>query len=404
MFACVDCANPHTLRNGDKMKLGDVADFIRNGVTISQNKDKNGLPITRIETIADRTINLDKCGYAGLRENDYSEYALQKGDILISHINSEKHLGKCAYFDLDDKVIHGMNLLCFRNKKDISDSKYLFHFLSSSAFLKQIPKITKKSVNQASFSISQFRDLDVYLPDLSTQTQIAKILDKSTALIAKRKAQIAELDTLVQSVFLEMFGDPTSLNSKKEKLGNIFEIKSGSTPSRKEKQYWNNGNILWVKTNEVINEKIYSSEEQITQEGFDNSSVVLFPENTILIAMYGQGKTRGRTGMLSVPATTNQACAGLVPNNIDNMYFMWFQLQLCYEALRELGRGGNQPNLNVGLIKNFPVLRPKINLQTQFAQIVEKIQTQKSQLQQSLAELEMQYQALMQRAFRGELV
>ena len=144
MFACVDCANPHTLRSGDKMKLGDVADFIRNGVTISQNKDKNGLPITRIETIADRTINLDKCGYAGLRENDYSEYALQKGDILISHINSEKHLGKCAYFDLDDKVIHGMNLLCFRNKNDLSDSKYLFHFLPSSAFVKQIPKITKQ--------------------------------------------------------------------------------------------------------------------------------------------------------------------------------------------------------------------------------------------------------------------
>lgn len=388
------------------MKLGDVADFIRNGVTISQNKDKNGLPITRIETIADRTINLDKCGYAGLRENDYSEYALQKGDILISHINSEKHLGKCAYFDLDDKVIHGMNLLCFRNKKDISDSKYLFHFLSSSAFLKQIPKITKKSVNQASFSISQFRDLDVYLPDLSTQTQIAKILDKSTALIAKRKAQIAELDVLVQSVFYNLF-----LADKKYqfvKLGQIADhISSGSTPKGRREVYKQSGIFFIRSQNVLMNEITYEDISFIDEATHNSMKRSQLRKNDVLLNI--TGASIGRVAVFEgedCSANTNQHVAAIRISDESYLpYFISYFIASDYQQkiIKGICNGGTREALNYQQIRNFDIPQVPLEEQQFFLKVVKKIQTQKSQLQQSLTELEIQHQALMQRAFRGEL-
>ena len=142
------------------VKLEAVSEFIRNGASIKQSNDAAGLPITRIETIADRTVNLDKCGYADVSEVEYLNYRLRNGDILISHINSEKHLAKCAIFESDrGDIVHGMNLLCLRPSCEVVFSKYLFHYLSSSVFLRLIPAITKKSVNQASFTVTAFKDL-----------------------------------------------------------------------------------------------------------------------------------------------------------------------------------------------------------------------------------------------------
>ena len=119
--------------------------------------------------------------------------------------------------------------------------------------------------------------------------------------------------------------------------------------------------------------------------------------------MYGQGKTRGMTGKLGIEATTNQACAALLPTDKNNQDFIWIQLRCLYEELRNLGRGGNQPNLNTNLIKSFEILFPPIELQNQFAEIVASIQKQKELLNESLVELENNFNSLMHRAFKGEL-
>ncbi len=156
-----------------------------------------------------------------------------------------------------------------------------------------------------------------------------------------------------------MFGDPVT-NPKgldKRGIGELFEIKTGATPSRKENKYWENGTIPWVKTTELKEVVISETEEYITEEGFNNSSVNLLPQNTVLIAMYGQGKTRGMTGKLGIESTTNQACAAILPNGKDNMDFVWHQLRLLYDDLRDLGRGGNQPNLNTNIIKEYKLIK-----------------------------------------------
>ena len=170
-----------------------------------------------------------------------------------------------------------------------------------------------------------------------------------------------------------MFGNFYTTLFPKYKIGEKFELSSGSTPSRDNKLYWDSGTINWVKTTEVINKEITETEEKITEFALENTSLKLFPVNTILIAMYGQGQTRGRSAILKVESTSNQACGAIFPNKIDNPVFIWHQLMLRYSELRELGRGGNQPNLNGQLIKNFELIFPPLSLQNEFADFVAQV-------------------------------
>ncbi len=390
-----------------KYKLDDVSKFIRNGANIKQFDNAKGYPITRIETIANSKIDLDRMGYADIFElGKFEEYLLDTGDILMSHINSEKHLGKSAIVENNsEKIIHGMNLLCIRLDENLVDSKYMYYYFNHPIFRTKLPKITKKSVNQASFSVTDLKNIEIEVPSIEYQKKIVEVLDKAQELIDKRKEQIEALDELVKSRFIEMFGDPVS-NPKgweKTNIGSKFEIKTGATPSRKENIYWENGTIPWVKTTELKEIVINETEEYITKEGYNNSSVNLLPKETLLIAMYGQGKTRGMTGKLGIEATTNQACASILPNPEENMDFVWYQLKLSYEDLRNLGRGGSQPNLNTNLIKSYELIFPPMKLQNEFVHFVNQVDKLKQQMETSLKELEDNFNSLMQKAFKGEL-
>ena len=110
-----------------EVKLKDLLLVFRNGASIKQVEGAEGLPITRIETISDATINPLKVGYANIYDDKYKDYYLQKGDILLSHINSVTHLGKCAIYENPlDKLIHGMNLLMLRANQKLILPKYLY--------------------------------------------------------------------------------------------------------------------------------------------------------------------------------------------------------------------------------------------------------------------------------------
>lgn len=165
-----------------------------------------------------------------------------------------------------------------------------------------------------------------------------------------------------------------------KKVKEICLIGSGGTPSRSVAHYYQ-GNIPWIKTGEVVNESIYDTEEHITQDAIDNSSAKLYPKGSLIIAMYGQGDTRGRTAKMGIDATTNQACAVLY--NIDNSLlatdYLWYYFQGRYNDLRSLASGNNQPNLNAEKIKNYDVVVPPIEIQNT---IVGHISEQKEQIKQ----------------------
>ena len=170
-----------------------------------------------------------------------------------------------------------------------------------------------------------------------------------------------------------MFGDPhhSSLYPYR-KVNDFTEVRSGGTPSRKQDSYWKDGTIRWVKTTELQNCEIYDTEEKITLEALENSSAKIVPAGTILIAMYGQGKTRGMTGYLKVESTTNQACACILPSTAVNQKYLWRYFMMSYEQLRTLAQGAGQPNLTGDMIKNFPVLIPPLELQEKYVAFAEQ--------------------------------
>ena len=177
--------------------FGDLFSSASNGANIKQGTISGGIPITRIETISEGEINRDKMGYAGIVDNTYSSYYLQDGDILVSHINSMKHIGKCALYQRinDETIIHGMNLLCLRPYKDIVNPQYVTYLLRSSIMRKLILDITKPAVNQASFTVKDLCKLKVMLPPISEQEEFVAIVDQAD------KSKFSNL----KSQFIEMF-------------------------------------------------------------------------------------------------------------------------------------------------------------------------------------------------------
>lgn len=242
------------------------------------------------------------------------------------------------------------------------------------------------------------------MPPLPEQRRIAAILDQADALRAKRREALAKLDVLTQSIFIEMFGDRTT-NPKgfpKLPIGSVAKISTGSTPSRVEESYYG-GEIPWVKTTEVTGEDIWATEENLTEAGFKAIRGKLHPIDSIIVAMYGQGQTRGRSALLKVEATCNQACGVIYPSPDFLPTFMFHQVQLAYGELRALGRGGNQENLNLQLLGAFEILLPSIVLQQTFATQIQVIDDIKAGYCAALAETDALFNSLQHRAFRGEL-
>ena len=158
----------------------------------------------------------------------------------------------------------------------------------------------------------------------------------------------------------------------------LTHVISGGTPSRDVLEYWCDGTIPWVKTTELQNKIITEVDEHITSKGLAASSAKIVPPNTTLIAMYGQGKTRGMTGYLGISASTNQACACILPSPEINSVYIWKYFELSYDKLRNMAKGGNQPNLNGNMIKNFPVLVPPIKRQEEYVQFVNQVDKSKA--------------------------
>jgi len=266
--------------------------------------------------------------------------------------------------------------------------KYLFYCMSR---IKIDTELHKR------YWISTYSNIQVPLPPLPIQQKVADILDRANALIEKRKTQIEKLDLLVKSQFIEMFGDPVT-NPKgweAKNIGDLTKVMTGATPNRSRSEYYANGRIPWIKTGEISKGYIFEAEEYIAGQALVETNCKILPVDTVMVAMYGVGKTRGESGILKIPAATNQACAAILPSVNFNTSYLHQYLQHQYETLRGLGRGAQQTNLNLDIVKKFPLTLPPLPLQNRFADFVRQADKSKFALQRSLKKLELAYKALL---------
>ncbi|WP_081415649.1 restriction endonuclease subunit S [Aquimarina latercula] len=151
-----------------------------------------------------------------------------------------------------------------------------------------------------------------------------------------------------------------------------LDMKSGATPNRSEIDYWNSNDYSWIKTGELKNSVIINSEESISALGLKNSSTKLLPINSVLIAMYGQGNTKGQVGYLKIEATTNQACCAMICKDENYSTFLYYHLRVNRNEIVKDAIGGAQPNLSKELIEKICIIKPTedILIKTPFVEIL----------------------------------
>lgn len=391
--------------------LGEVFSIIRNGASIKQIDGANGFPITRIETISNRVIDRNRLGYANVFDiTEYESYVLQSGDILMSHINSEKHLGKTALYIKkgNEKIIHGMNLLMLRANSEVILPLYAKYFFDSNLFLKQIPNITKKSVNQASFTVTALKKLEIKIPKMVEQKRIIDIMSRLDNIIQYRKDQLEKLDLFVKSRFIEMFGDPLnnsqSLNSMP--MTDVCYIIDGDRGKN------------YPTANDFYEDEhcLFLNAKNVTSNGFSFDSCMFITKEKDQSLRKGKLKrgdvvltTRGTLGNLAyytddVPYENIRINSGMVilrmhKSTVNEVFFIEQFKMLLDDIKAKIASGSAQPQLPISTMNKIVMIIPEISEQNQFADFVAQVDKSKLAIQQSLDELETLKKSLMQQYF-----
>lgn len=279
-------------------------------------------------------------------------------------------------------------------------------------------KLSRRAVNQANYNKNEISQLRIPVPSRTEQKKIAYVLSMVQRAIAQQEQLIQTTTELKKALMHKLFTE--GLHGEKQKeteigsfpksweettIGEACDLQTGGTPSRQEPQYWN-GDIPWIKTGEVDYCVINEAEEFITQAGLNSSNTKLFQKGTLLIAMYGQGITRGKVAIMGIEAATNQACAAVTPKQPEKLLtnFIYYFLQYQYEELRNRGHGANQKNLSITLIKIFPLIYPsEVEEQRNITDVFQKLDGKLELAQRKVAALQNIFRTLLHQLMTAQI-
>jgi type I restriction enzyme S subunit len=318
-------------------------------------------------------------------------------------------------------------------------AEYVRLYCLSDAFIAAVKKASEGSaaVSRNRFKESSFLGFEIPLPPLEIQRAIVTQWQKLQAQCSAIEITAATADQMTRPIVWTALGlsDPTATQAKPRtfamnwsdidrwgidqiwqsrqvtatptyplhRIADLCRMGSGGTPSRAIASYFDGGDIPWVKTTEVRGEVITETEEKITKAALKNSSAKLYPAGSLLIAMYGQGATRGRTAKLGIEAATNQACCALydfVPEVLPD--FLWYFLMAEYDRLRAMASGNNQPNLNAEMIANYRVPLPPLSVQQTLITAIGQARSDALALRQQAKQLREQAKREIEAALLGQ--
>jgi type I restriction enzyme, S subunit len=325
-----------------------------------------------------------------------------EGTLLIALYGAT--IGKLAFLGVDAATNQA---ICGIYKSQALESKYLYNFL-----LNRRQKLISQGTGGAQPNISQtiLKKLKIPISPLPIQRAIiTKIENFFTSLdkgIADLKKAQVQLKIYRQAVLKKAFeGDyPT------KKVIEFSDVKTGSTPKRGNPRFWENGTIPWVTSGALNNSFVNSADELISETALKETNCKIIPKGSLLVAMYGEGKTRGKCSELNIDAATNQAIATITmfEEYINSKDFVkWFFIKN-YEEIRLLSSGGVQPNLNLSIIKNTVLPFPNPNIQKQIIKEIESRLSICDKVEQSITESleksEALRQSILKKAFEGKLL
>lgn len=375
-------------------KLGQVCTSDL-GKTLNKSKDRGELHpyLCSINILWDK-IDLSTLKQACFQADEQEKYTVRKGDLLVCEGGDT---GRSAIWDRDETILYQNALHRLRFHESVSPKFVLFYLL----YLKDIGEIDNKyskGVTIKHLVKKALLSIPLPIPPKSTQFSIVSELDKLNELIRIKKEQLKDYDTLAQSIFYEMFGDPVENEKGWEvkTFGECFSIGAGGTPSTKVKEYWDNGTIPWIGSNMCQNCIITETDGKfITEEGLTHSSTKLLAPGTVLVALVGA--TIGKVGLLRIETCTNQNVAFIKVQETETFTseFVYYHLMGLYGEFMKIGQG-NFKMANQGFIKLLPISLPPLPLQQSFAQKIEQIEQQKAAIQKTITDLETLLAARMQ--------
>lgn len=294
-----------------------------------------------------------------------------------------------------------------------NDYRYIYYLIRENLNYLQLigggsgsgtPIISKNKFGKFQFLVEE---------DLPIQQKIASILSTYDNLIENNTKRIKLLEQMAETLYKEWFvrfrfpgHENTPMENglpkgwKMAKIGDIYKTCSGGTPNRANDEYFQEGNIPWVKTGEIQNTIILETEEKITDEAVRHSSAKILPKGTLLMAMYGVNI--GKLGILSKPMTCNQAACAFLPIR-NTLYYLFFQLMSMREYLLLIGFGAAQQNLSQALINKIRIVVPNDNILNQFENKVDALYRQIENLKHQNANLTRQRDLLLPRLMSGKL-
>ena len=377
-----------------RVTLGDIADFV-NGVAFKPaDWEESGMRIIRIQNLTDSKKPFNRTNRAVAKK-----YEVAPGDLLVSWSAT---LGVFVWEGPDTALVnqHIFRVVPHHGRIDPS---YLRHMLSDALVQMEehLHGATMKHVNRG-----QFLGTKIPLPSLAEQKRIAGILDAADALRAKRREALVQLDSLLQSTFLDMFGDPVTnpMGWEKPPLEDLCEKVIDcphSTPR------WSGSGVICLRTSNLgKGEWNWADTRFVTEEDYTERTrrSEILPNDIVL-------SREGTVGVLALVDEGMRLCMGqrlvqLRVNNsqLDPRFLLNLLLHdLAPERLSRLIAGSTSKHLNVKELRKLPVLLPPLDIQHRFAAIVESVEHQKTSQRAHLAEVDTLFASLQSRAFQGDL-
>lgn len=351
------------------------------------------------------------------------EQFIQKNDVLMSNSNSYELVGKVSLVrGIPEKSTLGAFITMLR-ARDGMEPKFFFYQLRSHRVVNEIRSRASTTTNISNVSTGKLKDIPLWIAPLEQQKRIvAKIeelfshIDAGIEALKKAKQLLkqyrqAVLKAAVTGELTKEWRNKNKVSYKswtESTIGEASIVQTGKTPKRSTEKFWKDGTIPWL-TSSATNESFTHHAEQFVTQAAVDAGLKLFQSGTLLLAMYGEGKTRGQVTEITFQATCNQACAAIIVNeNKVSGSFVRLRLDENYEQTRKAASGGNQPNLNLSKVREISLLLPPLTEQAEIVLQVEKnlefIKRLKSDIELQLFKAEKNKQSILASAFSGRLI
>ena len=389
-----------------KTELGQVVDYGK-----AKKVEPTNIPydawVLELEDIEKDTSQLLQRINFSERLSKSTKNQFTKGDVLYGKLRP--YLNKVIIADQDGYCTTEIIPL---RPNILIDGKYLFYWFKHPEFLEYVDSVSH-GIQMPRLGTDAGLKAPLVLAPLNEQRRIVDKLDRIGNRQRSARNELNHIPKLIarykQAVLAAACSSENYENGKNVDIQSVAKVGTGSTPLKSNSSYYAEIGTPWITSAATSQAFVSQASEFVTESAISDCRLKKYPVGTLLVAMYGEGKTRGQVTELAIEATINQACAAImVDESLACKDYVKLSLQANYLEMRELAEGGNQPNLNLSKIKTFPLFLPSLEEQNEIVRRVEerfaKIDMMEEEYQQAAKLCDRLEQATLAKAFRGELV